>query len=271
MATDTIERLDLTRTFAHPVNVGDIDAVPLTTAFWRGQGAAASGDRFVGIVAFSSSGERHTSSQELHADGDELILVPAGALDGMIDDGTSESAIALDVGHAVVVPRGAWHRLVAPQSGRLFVHQRPDIDAEPIPSRRSGQPVIRIDIDQIDIAHDMAATLAFYRRLGVPIPDDAVWRTSTGIHHVDVTTPSGPIVHFDSPQLAAAYKTGWRQPDGAGSGNVLSFEVAERDDVDELHRRLTDLGHPSSQAPYDASGDRDSRSSTIPTGTTSAS
>ena len=49
-------------------------------------------------------------------------------------------------------------------------------------------PVMAIDFDQIDIvAHDMAATLAFYRGLGVEIPDEAIWRTSTGIHHVDFT------------------------------------------------------------------------------------
>ena len=110
-----------------------------------------------------------------------------------------------------------------------------------------------IDFDQIDIvAGDMDATLAFYRRLGVQIPEEAIWRTATGIHHVDITMPSGLIVHFDSQRLAASYNTGWRELDRTRSGNVLSFKVAERDEVDELHRLLTDLGHPSSQAPYDA-------------------
>ena len=33
---------------------------------------------------------------------------------------------------------------------------------------------------------------------------------------------------------------------------MLSFKVTERDEVDKLHRALTDLGHPSSQGPYDA-------------------
>ena len=64
--------------------------------------------------------------------------------------------------------------------------------------------------------------------------------------------PSGLIIHFDSPRLAASYNTGWREPNGNGSGNTFSFKVAERDEVDELHRQLTDLGHPSPQAPYDA-------------------
>ena len=120
MEIDTIERLDLAQTFVRLTNDGGIDAVPLTTAFWRGKGAAASGDRFVGIVDFSSSEDLHSSSQEVHPDGDELIIVLAGAIDVMIDDGSSETAIALDVGHAAVVPRGVWHRLVMREPGRLL-------------------------------------------------------------------------------------------------------------------------------------------------------
>ena len=130
--------------------------------------------------------------------------------------------------------------------------------------------MIAIDFDQIDIvAHDTAATLAFYRGLGVQIPDEAIWRTSTGIHHVDFTMPSGLIIHFDSPRLAASYNAGWRESNGTGSGNTFSFKVAERDEVDELHRRLTDLGHRVRNPPTTRSGEHDSRSSTIQTGTTS--
>lgn len=110
-----------------------------------------------------------------------------------------------------------------------------------------------IDLDQIDIVvRDMDATLAFYRALGVEIPDEAIWRTATGIHHIDITMPSKLIVHFDSPRLAVAYNTGWREPEGTGTRNLFSFKVSDRDNVDELHRRLTDLGHRSSQEPYDA-------------------
>jgi mannose-6-phosphate isomerase-like protein (cupin superfamily) len=106
METDIIERLDLARTFVRLSNDGSIDAVPLTTAFWRGKGPAASDDRFVGIVDFASAADLHSASQEVHPDGDELVVVLAGALDVMIDDESSETAIALDVGDAAVVPAG---------------------------------------------------------------------------------------------------------------------------------------------------------------------
>ena len=139
MATDTIDRLDLTRTFAYPVNGGDISEVPLTTAFWRGEGAVASGDRFVGIVAFSSSEDRHTSSQELQADGDELILVPAAALDVMIDDGTER--VRYRTGRRS--RRGRSSRRLAPArraspGDSLFINVRTSMRAEPIHRVEAG-------------------------------------------------------------------------------------------------------------------------------------
>jgi catechol 2,3-dioxygenase-like lactoylglutathione lyase family enzyme len=81
------------------------------------------------------------------------------------------------------------------------------------------------DLNQIDlVVHDMDATIAFYRALGVEISEAAIWRTPSGIHHVDIRMPGGLIVHFDSPRLAAVYDRGWREPDGRGTRSVLSFQ-----------------------------------------------
>ncbi len=109
------------------------------------------------------------------------------------------------------------------------------------------------DLNQIDlVVRDMDATIAFYRALGVEIPEAAIWRTATGAHHVDLTMPSGLIVHFDSAALAVVYDRGWREPSGTGTRNVLSFRVSSREEVDRIHDHLTALGHQSSQPPYDA-------------------
>ena len=109
------------------------------------------------------------------------------------------------------------------------------------------------DLNQIDlIVRDMEATLAFYRALGVEIPEQAVWRTATGAHHVDLTMPGGLIVHFDSPALAKVYDRGWREPVGRGTRSVLSFRLATREDVDRTYAKLSALGHPCAQPPYDA-------------------
>jgi uncharacterized glyoxalase superfamily protein PhnB len=109
------------------------------------------------------------------------------------------------------------------------------------------------DLNQIDlVVRDMDATIAFYRALGVDIPESAIWRTPSGIHHVDVTMPGGLTMHWDSPALAKVYNRGWREPTGMGTRGVLSFKVASRDDVDRIHQKLTALGHQSSQPPFDA-------------------
>jgi uncharacterized glyoxalase superfamily protein PhnB len=109
------------------------------------------------------------------------------------------------------------------------------------------------DLKQLDlVVRDMEAMIAFYRALGVPIPESALWRTASGIHHVDLAMPSGTIVHFDSAALARAYDRGWREHEGEGSRHVFSFHVGARDEVDRLHARMTGLGYRSAQPPYDA-------------------
>ncbi len=98
------------------------------------------------------------------------------------------------------------------------------------------------DLDLVDlVVRDMEATIAFYRALGVDIPESAIWRTPSGVHHVDVTMPGGLM-----------YNRGWREPTGTGTRSVLGFKVASREEVDRIHATLTGLGHRSSQPPFDA-------------------
>jgi uncharacterized glyoxalase superfamily protein PhnB len=109
------------------------------------------------------------------------------------------------------------------------------------------------DFNQLDIVvRDMEATVAFYRALGIAIPDDAIWRTPSGAHHVDLTMPGGMVLHFDSAVLAKVYNRGWTEPTGTGTRNVFTFKVESRDDVDRIHDAMVALGYPSSQPPFDA-------------------
>ena len=55
-------------------------------------------------------------------------------------------------------------------------------------------------LDQLNlVVRDMDATLAFYRRLGLHIPDTAAWRTASGAHHVEVVMPNGMHLEFEHP------------------------------------------------------------------------
>ena len=102
------------------------------------------------------------------------------------------------------------------------------------------------------VCDDLEATIAFYRLMGVDIPDEVVWRSASGPHHVPVgRIAEGCELELHSPALAAAYHAGYRD-DPRAAATVLGFGVAGRDAVDALHDRLVAAGHPSRQAPYDA-------------------
>lgn len=108
-------------------------------------------------------------------------------------------------------------------------------------------------LDQLNlVVRDMEATLAFYRCLGLQIPDSAVWRTASGAHHVDVAMPNGVHLEFDSVALAKSYNAGWREPAAGGGRSVIGFALPSRDAVDARYAELTGAGYTGRQPPYDA-------------------
>jgi catechol 2,3-dioxygenase-like lactoylglutathione lyase family enzyme len=98
---------------------------------------------------------------------------------------------------------------------------------------------------------DMEATLAFYRRLGLEIPDESVWRVDGVGHHVAVKVADGVSLEFDSRALTRAYDTGWQEPSGSPA-TVISFALASRQAVDDLYAELTAAGYRGRLAPLDA-------------------
>jgi uncharacterized glyoxalase superfamily protein PhnB len=98
------------------------------------------------------------------------------------------------------------------------------------------------------IVHDMHASLTFYRRLGIDIPEEDVWRTDSGAHHAK--TPSGAMdVQFESRKLAHAYNAGF----GAERGRVsIGVELESRAAVDALWQALIEESVQGLQPPCDA-------------------
>jgi catechol 2,3-dioxygenase-like lactoylglutathione lyase family enzyme len=102
------------------------------------------------------------------------------------------------------------------------------------------------------VCADIDATLTFLRRAGMAIPDDGIWRTATGPHHVNAIQQQADVeIELDSPTLAGRYNAGYVGSPSAGAV-VIGFRVLTREAVDEVHARLTAAGHPSRQPPYDA-------------------
>jgi uncharacterized glyoxalase superfamily protein PhnB len=99
------------------------------------------------------------------------------------------------------------------------------------------------------VVRNMEAALAFYRRLGVDIPDSAAWSTPSGIHHVSLTQGADVEVELDSQAMARRYNQGY----AAERGRVLlGFRLPSREAVDALFAELVTHEHQALQPPYDA-------------------
>ena len=112
-----------------------------------------------------------------------------------------------------------------------------------------AQPVF----DQLNlVVRDMDAAMTFYRRLGLRIPDAAIWRTRSGAHHAEAVMPNGVRLEFDSIELAKSCNAGWEEPTAGGSRSVVGFSLPSREAVDERYAELTSAGYRGRQPPYDA-------------------
>jgi catechol 2,3-dioxygenase-like lactoylglutathione lyase family enzyme len=105
------------------------------------------------------------------------------------------------------------------------------------------------------VCGDVDASIAFYRRLGVEIPEGRIWRTPTGGHHASGVAPSAdqPIdFDLDSTAHAQIWVSGWKGRTDLKGRVVVGFDVPTRAAVDEVFRDMTGAGYRGLQEPYDA-------------------
>lgn len=102
-------------------------------------------------------------------------------------------------------------------------------------------------LDLIGIAvSDMAAALAFYRRLGLDIPADADKEP-----HVEVTLPGGQRLAWDSEETIRSFHADWQPP--TGSPRIgLAFKCEDAAAVDRTYQELVDAGYEGVKPPWDA-------------------
>jgi catechol 2,3-dioxygenase-like lactoylglutathione lyase family enzyme len=105
--------------------------------------------------------------------------------------------------------------------------------------------MIELRLDQFNlVVSDMEASVAFYRKLGLTIPDtDPEWQS----HHRSAETDDGIDIDFDSAEFARHWDHGWQ-----GGMGVLGFKVEDRGKVDEIYQDLVGSGYRGQQEPYDA-------------------
>jgi len=103
---------------------------------------------------------------------------------------------------------------------------------------------LRLDLVGI-VARDMGASLEFYRRLGLAVPEG-----TEGEPHVEATTPSGLRLAWDTAELIRQIDPDWTEPSG-GHRLALAFLGPSPADVDAKYQELAALGHGHKE-PWDA-------------------
>jgi catechol 2,3-dioxygenase-like lactoylglutathione lyase family enzyme len=97
------------------------------------------------------------------------------------------------------------------------------------------------------VVADMAATLAFYRRLGLDIPAGADQEP-----HVDVALSGGIRLAFDTEDTIKSFDPGWSRPEGKGHRVALAFGCDSPAAVDAAYADLTGAGYEGHLPPWDA-------------------
>ncbi|MEY9965506.1 catechol 2,3-dioxygenase-like lactoylglutathione lyase family enzyme [Streptacidiphilus sp. MAP12-16] len=103
----------------------------------------------------------------------------------------------------------------------------------------------RLDLLGLVVA-DMAASLAFYRRLGIDLPAEA-----DGEPHVDTTLPGGFRLAWDTVDVIRSFDPGWTPPQG-GHRTALAFDCGDPAEVDKVYADLVQAGYPGHKEPWDA-------------------
>jgi len=94
------------------------------------------------------------------------------------------------------------------------------------------------------VVSDMARSIAFYRLLGLDVPE------TPDEGHIDTFLPNGVRFMLDSEDVMKSFRPDWtREP---GNQLALAFECASPAEVDGLYARVTSAGFDGEKEPWDA-------------------
>ena len=93
------------------------------------------------------------------------------------------------------------------------------------------------------VASDLGRSIAFYRLLGVDLPDQ-------GEGHIEATLPSGTRFMLDVESVVRSFRPDWSRE--VGKQLALAFECSSPAEVDELWARAQADGFDAEKEPWDA-------------------
>ena len=94
------------------------------------------------------------------------------------------------------------------------------------------------------IASDMGRTIAFYRLLGIDLPE------TPAEGHVDTLLPNGVRFMLDSEEEIRRFRPDWQRENG--NQLALAFDCASPSGVDETYARVVGAGFHGEMEPWDA-------------------
>jgi catechol 2,3-dioxygenase-like lactoylglutathione lyase family enzyme len=104
---------------------------------------------------------------------------------------------------------------------------------------------LRLNVIEIVVA-DMGRSLAFYRRLGLDVPE-----AEDKSPHVDYELPGGIKLAWDTVETIQSFDASWTPASGSPR-MALAFECASPSEVDRRYAELVDAGYEGHKAPWDA-------------------
>ncbi|MEU8792227.1 VOC family protein [Streptomyces sp. NPDC048643] len=96
------------------------------------------------------------------------------------------------------------------------------------------------------VVSDMAASLTFYRLLGLDFPAGAEAEP-----HVEAGLPGGLRLALDTEETIRSFHPGWRPPSGGGRVS-LAFRCDDPAEVDSVYDELVGAGQHGELKPWDA-------------------
>ncbi len=106
---------------------------------------------------------------------------------------------------------------------------------------------IEAKLDAVGIvASDLAKSLAFYRALGLAVPDGA-----ENEPHVEIPLGGGMRLMFDTEETVRSFFPDWKAVPGAGRIG-LAVSLPDAAAVDAVYAELTAAGHHGELEPFDA-------------------
>jgi len=95
------------------------------------------------------------------------------------------------------------------------------------------------------VVQDMATSLAFYRMVGLTVPEGAEDEA-----HVEIVLEGGIRLMWDTVELVASITD--REPPSGGHRISLAFLCDDPAEVDSLHAALSGSGYRTAAEPFDA-------------------